>query len=239
MQTTKWIKDNYPKQSQWLKVILLLLLFIVVDFVIQNGAAAYAIGHLGITGSDQLLITLNAYPLYFLIPTVLWTVLFIVILQRAGLKLFGGFRFSRHQVAQWLIGMLFITIAQIGMSNLTAWLYPEQIQPANEQILESAMPQMAVWKNILVFSIYAPVREEVLMRGLIMRYLFPKWPYVGMIVSALVFASLHVTTLWIHFLTYFLMGFVFSWTYYRTGRIEYPIGLHALNNFLSTMLMRI
>lgn len=237
MNTTKWIQDSQPKQAQWLKVLLLLLLYVGVDAVIQTGAATYALAHFGLSDTNQLLITLNTYPLYFLVPTVLWVVIFILIMQRTGLRLFGRFHLKRQAVMAWLLGVGMILIVQIGMANLTAWLYPEQVQSVNEQILESAMPQMSLWKTIFVFSIYAPVREEILTRGLVIRYLFPKYPYLGMLVSALLFASLHVTTLWIHFLTYFLMGLVFSWVYYRTGRIEYAIGIHALNNLLSILPM--
>ncbi|MDO4670215.1 MAG: type II CAAX endopeptidase family protein [Aerococcus sp.] len=237
MNTNAWIQDGYPKQSRWLKVILLLLLFVVMDVIIQTGAATYAMTGLGITNSNELLIALNAYPLYFLVPTVLWAGMFIVILNRAGLPLFSGWQWNRKSIQRWLIGVILLIIAQIGMANLTAWLYPNQLSSVNEQILESALPQMPLWKTVLVFSIYAPIREEVITRGLIMRYLFPKYPYIGMVISAVVFASLHVTTLWIHFLTYFLMGLIFSWVYYQTGRIEYSIGLHMFNNLVSTVPM--
>nr|WP_309543643.1 hypothetical protein [Streptococcus dysgalactiae] len=36
------------------------------------------------------------------------------------------------------------------------------------------------------------------MRGLVMRYILPKYPYVAIIVSAWLFAGMHYTTSWIH-----------------------------------------
>ncbi|TYK94024.1 CPBP family intramembrane metalloprotease, partial [Streptococcus pyogenes] len=90
---------------------------------------------------------------------------------------------------------------------------------------------------ILVYVILNPFLEELVMRGLVMRYILPKYPYVAIIVSAWLFAGMHYTTSWIHSFLYMASGLVYAYSYYKTNRLIVPISIHAVTNLISLLFI--
>ncbi|MCY7209000.1 CPBP family intramembrane glutamic endopeptidase [Streptococcus dysgalactiae] len=82
-----------------------------------------------------------------------------------------------------------------------------------------------------------PFLEELVMRGLVMRYILPKYPYVAIIVSAWLFAGMHYTTSWIHSFLYMASGLVYAYSYYKTNRLIVPISIHAVTNLISLLFI--
>jgi membrane protease YdiL (CAAX protease family) len=99
---------------------------------------------------------------------------------------------------------------------------------AHDKILERA----------LLLVVIAPVSEELLFRGIILRGLLSRYrPAAAVVLTALLFAILHANP-WQFFSALFL-GIVFGWFYLRTGSIALCILAHAMANglnLLSTMI---
>ena len=78
-------------------------------------------------------------------------------------------------------------------------------------------------------AIIAPIVEEVFFRGFIFAGLQQRWPWpIAGAVSALFFAIAHVVPT--SFLPIFILGFIFSYLYYRSGSIWPGILMHMLTN---------
>jgi len=84
----------------------------------------------------------------------------------------------------------------------------------------------------LILVVVAPLTEELICRGLILRGLLARIsPWRAIVVSALLFALVHLNP-W-QFVTAFVIGLVFGWVYFRTGSLLLCMAGHALHNTLS------
>lgn len=95
--------------------------------------------------------------------------------------------------------------------------------------------------------ILAPVAEEVLHRGLVFGALYEKNPWVAYILSALLFAAIHVVQyiglyspvyVAVALVQYLPAGLVFAWSYRKGGCILAPIAIHIINNLLAFCFVR-
>ena len=84
----------------------------------------------------------------------------------------------------------------------------------------------------------APLAEEVVFRFTIMRGLL-KHPWLGIFLSSFLFGMIHVISAgdFIYIIQYMAMGIALGYTYYRHQNIWYSIGVHAVQNFISTVLV--
>ena len=91
----------------------------------------------------------------------------------------------------------------------------------------------------LAIAIAAPVAEEIVFRGAILRALLNsfKHPWVAIILSALFFAVGHLNPAQMPHA--FLIGLLLGWMYYRTGSILPGILFHLVNNTVAYVLERI
>ena len=77
--------------------------------------------------------------------------------------------------------------------------------------------------------IVAPITEELLFRGLILRGLLSRFsPTVAILLTGLLFGAVHVNP-W-QFISATCLGLIFGWLYVRTGRILLAIFAHAFSN---------
>ncbi len=90
---------------------------------------------------------------------------------------------------------------------------------------------------ILMTVILAPILEEILFRGIIMKGMINNnvKPVTAIIVSALIFGAVHFNP-W-QFAGAFLLGLVLGLVYYKTKSLLMSILLHAFNNLLSALMM--
>jgi len=91
--------------------------------------------------------------------------------------------------------------------------------------------------GFLTVCIIAPVFEEILFRGILLRGLLQnnKNPFLAILLSAFLFGLAHMNP-W-QFLGAGLLGVVFGFVYYRTKSLWICIFLHALNNTVSFLMM--
>ncbi|MGN1210291.1 MAG: lysostaphin resistance A-like protein [Candidatus Cryptobacteroides sp.] len=102
---------------------------------------------------------------------------------------------------------------------------PEWLETAMSQL----MSEMPVWASFICVSIFAPVFEEWLCRGIILRGLLTKMkPVWAIIISALFFAFIHMNP-W-QGIPAMLFGLVSGYIYYKTGSLKLTMLMHFTNN---------
>lgn len=84
--------------------------------------------------------------------------------------------------------------------------------------------------NIILMSLVPALSEELFFRGALQKVLirFTKIPWLGISISALIFALLHGTMLKI--IPIFALGLMLGFIYYITRNLIYTIILHFINN---------
>jgi len=97
-----------------------------------------------------------------------------------------------------------------------------------------------LWSSFLVTAIFAPIFEEWLCRGMVLRGLLaggkmkPGW---AIVVSALFFALIHMNP-W-QALNAFILGLLMGYIYYRTGNLWLTMFIHFINNGSAVILSQI
>lgn len=113
--------------------------------------------------------------------------------------------------------------------------------PDMPEWLEKAMEQLTggpVWVSLLCVSVFAPLFEEWLCRGLVLRGLLAHMkPAAAIAVSAAFFAVLHMNP-W-QAIPAFLLGMLFGYVYYKTGSLKLTMLMHCVNNTFSVLMSRI
>ena len=94
------------------------------------------------------------------------------------------------------------------------------------------------WSSFLVVAIFAPIFEEWLCRGMVLRGLLTKMkPVWAIVISALFFAVIHANP-W-QALNAFLIGLVMGYVYYKTGSLLLTMIIHFVNNGTAVILSNI
>ena len=111
---------------------------------------------------------------------------------------------------------------------------PQQLKDLMEQLLNG----MPFWATLLSVSVFAPLFEEWLCRGLILRGLLHKTsPASAICASALFFAIIH-GNLW-QAVPAFALGLLFGYAYYKTRSLKLTILMHCANNTLAACLSKV
>ena len=110
---------------------------------------------------------------------------------------------------------------------------PEWFEKAMEQIMDAP-----VWITLISVSVFAPLFEEWLCRGMVLRGLLQKThPVSAILVSAAFFAVLHMNP-W-QALPAFLLGILFGYVYYKTGSLKLTMLMHCVNNTMAVVFSKI
>ena len=109
------------------------------------------------------------------------------------------------------------------------------------ELFTELMKQMTggpLWSSFLVVAIFAPIFEEWLCRGMVLRGLLTKMkPGWAIVISALFFAVIHANP-W-QALNAFLIGLMMGYVYYKTGSLILTMVIHFVNNGTSVILSNI
>ena len=94
------------------------------------------------------------------------------------------------------------------------------------------------WSSFLLVAIFAPIFEEWLCLGMVLRGLLTKMkPGWAIVVSALFFAVIHMNP-W-QALNAFIIGVVMGYVYYKSGSLLLTMLIHFVNNGLAVVLAQI
>lgn len=114
------------------------------------------------------------------------------------------------------------------------------LSEAYDSLME-LMKQMTggpLWSSFLTVAIMAPIFEEWLCRGMVLRGLLTKIrPGWAIVLSALFFALIHGNP-W-QALNAFLIGVMMGYVYYKTGSLKLTMLIHFLNNGTAVILSHI
>ena len=93
----------------------------------------------------------------------------------------------------------------------------------------------------LALGILAPVAEELVFRGAILRSLMAyfnyRLPWIPIVVSALLFGAVHGNVA--QFANAFVMGLLLGWLYCRTHSIVLGVALHWVNNTVAYTMYKL
>ena len=96
--------------------------------------------------------------------------------------------------------------------------------------------------SFFMVVVFAPLTEELTFRGMLARFVFPqqdnlKQTALFLLVSTVIFALVHFPTSPQQFLVYSALGFSMGLAYISKGGLAYSMGLHALNNLISFVMI--
>ena len=207
------------------KVVWYVILFIVIQYV---ALALVYVGNILINGKDATLGT----PQMLLVQGI-----FAVIC----VALFLGFRWTPVSMHYWntrpFSVIFWSIIAAVGTIAPSLWLQSVlDFLPdlAGEELLDFIQHR---W-GYLVVCILAPLAEEVIFRGAVLRTMLEHWEgskrWTAIIISALLFGLAHMNPAQIPHA--FLMGVLLGWLYERSRSLIPCVVLHCANNTIAYLM---
>ena len=150
---------------------------------------------------------------------------------------------SKLKKGNWIIcgfiGLFLILFISTSLSLLVLKGNPEQ--SSNQQYIETLSTPIVTNILPLVIVLFAPILEEILFKGYLIKTLSTKWnTYLLAILSILLFSFMHL-----HSITelkaiipYFAISFVTTFYFFKKDyNIWYAIIIHVLNNLLAQIIM--
>ena len=124
---------------------------------------------------------------------------------------------------------------------ITAQFFLPEDPSVNQQIISQLTVAQPVFGFFMVV-IFAPLTEELIFRGMLARYLFPKQnngkqTALFLLVSSVLFALIHVPGTLQQFLVYASLGLSLGLAYVNRKGLLYSISLHALNNLIGFLMI--
>jgi membrane protease YdiL (CAAX protease family) len=169
------------------------------------------------------------------LPAVLIAVYFAVRHTRMPFADYLGLRsFSWKHLALGIAGMIVIVL---GWDQMSHALGRDAAPGFMLDVLKTAQGDGTVWLLVIAFCIAAPASEELFARG----FLFRGWSDSGLrvpgaiVLSSLVWTSLHLQYDWYFFLEVFCLGLWFGYLRYLGHSTWLTIVLHGLNNLAATL----
>ena len=203
------------------------------------------IGNLTILGLNKLLGneftsiygTIISYPIMF-IPVMLYASVRSklneystpgVSLDRNDFGTIGGLRLGLIAVCGTLAAAFIIEPLTLLLPPM-----PEHL----ENLMKTLLEKSPLWVSLLSVSVFAPLFEEWLCRGLVLRGLLHNkmHPTSAIIISAAFFAVLHANP-W-QAIPAFLLGSLFGYAYYKTGSLKLTMAMHCANNTFAALLSK-
>lgn len=152
-------------------------------------------------------------------------------------------RFKGWQIALITVALTYATMISADLPNYWNYKFTTLVPGMQSfyDFITDLMRQMTggpVWSSFLLVAIFAPIFEEWLCRGMVLRgllaHLKPGW---AIVVSALFFAIIHMNP-W-QALNAFIIGVIMGYVYYKTGNLWLTMLMHFVNNGTSVILSQI
>ena len=108
-----------------------------------------------------------------------------------------------------------------------------------EQLQRLNVPTVIALLSFFIAIVFvAPYLEELLFRGIFKETIFKKTAFLlPLIISSVVFSSLHGSTNWVSFLMYMALGMGFYMAYHRRRNLKDSMMVHMLNNTFAGVSM--
>ena len=221
-----------------LDVVLYIILFIVIQMIVMYAGAGIwaAVKHVGYmatvqdmaTGGNAILLALTS-----VFSNVITLALFLRIKWTPVTR---DYLLSKP----WL-QLLWVALFTLGAIIPLTFLYEQlgiEMDDSAERLFASLMKEP--WGYVAV-GILAPLAEEIVFRGAILRALLDmmskKNHWVAIMISAAIFGVVHGNMA--QFVNALLMGLILGWMYYRTKSLVPGILLHWVNNTVAFILANI
>lgn len=146
-------------------------------------------------------------------------------------------KLSNQDINAIITGFIVLFIIKIIYVMLTSQAGQTQNDQALQQMFK--LSTNAALMMFLMTAIFAPLCEELLFRGIFMRYFFPKNTVLAIFFSGLVFGALHfhLGDIFWTLLLYCALGWVLAYYYKKTNKLLVSILIHFLNNILPALFM--
>ena len=143
---------------------------------------------------------------------------------------------SRHWVRTrpWFV-LFWCVLAALGALIPSVWIQEHMPELPNIVEGEFDMIMKDRW-GYLVVGLLAPLAEEMVFRGAVLRSLL-RWkenPWIGIVISAVLFAVIHMNPAQMPHA--FLIGLLLGWMYYRTDSIVPGVVYHWVNNTVAYVM---
>ncbi len=151
---------------------------------------------------------------------------------------FKGWQIALITVALTLSSMIVLDLPNyLNYKVTTSVPWMDEMYQMISKLLEDAMTG-PFWSSFLVVAVFAPIFEEWMCRGMVLRGLLTKMkPGWAIVISALFFALIHMNP-W-QALNAFLIGLIMGYVYYKSGSLLLTMLIHFVNNGLSVVMVQI
>jgi CAAX amino terminal protease family protein len=149
---------------------------------------------------------------------------------------------SRNYIQQkpWDV-LVWTILAGLGAILPLQWLYEQMNITMSDDVKHLFESIMGSRWGYLALGILAPVAEELVFRGAILRSLMAyfnyRLPWIPIVVSALLFGAVHGNVA--QFANAFVMGLLLGWLYCRTHSIVLGVALHWVNNTVAYAMYKL
>lgn len=194
-----------------------------------------------VTGNEDVVILLGLAGQYIGNLGVFWILARTKDDADIGFTIRGG---DIGYIALGLVLQITMAVLVLPLSNL---LFPEGRPPQEvaDIITEASSLPMQV-ALVVVAVVVAPITEEVMFRGVLLRALESRGKRFAMVVSALLFSAVHalgldMASLWqsaaVVLPPIFILGLLLAWLTQRSGRLGPAIFLHSGWNLLAAFVL--
>ncbi|HTD41110.1 MAG TPA: type II CAAX endopeptidase family protein [Mucilaginibacter sp.] len=220
------IKPAYPNVKSVIR-----LFFVILFYMIIFGIAAGIL--LVVLDTYNLKLPLLRSFLSFLmyVITMLVTIRYAIKKSKKQEGVYFGISFNKIPI--WLIPVIVIsTIALVVFLERVASLIPMPVSV--QKFFEKAFSKDIF--SIITMVIAAPVLEEILCRGIVLRGLLKNYPdYKAILISAIFFAAIHMNP-W-QAVPAFFGGLFLGWIYYKTQSVIPGMIIHATINSTASIFL--
>jgi membrane protease YdiL (CAAX protease family) len=146
-----------------------------------------------------------------------------------------GHGFVKPHLPRTILTILGFAALNIAFVMVSALFYLTRFFPSYEQVAEF-MTDRSLLRSLLIAGIAAPILEELLFRGIVLRRLLA-WtpPWAAILVSSALFGMIHMNLF--QGLYAFIAGALLAVLYVRTKSLWYPVVGHMAFNITNILLI--
>lgn len=154
----------------------------------------------------------------------------VLILKWLKFKLFNFKTLSWRGVGQTLLIYVVFFALQQALGFMVEIFVPHYTEPQNQEAVVTMMSQMNPVLMFINIVLITPIVEEIVCRGLVMKYTFSLMPLTGALVGVVFFTMLHSPDNQIDFMIYGLLSAGITFVYWHTRQLEYAVLFHLIQN---------